>query len=393
METSVQNRAPRTETARARAAMTDQSRAALPEQMLSARLGRGTLAGALNSQIRFRVEHAGATKWRLHPDSPLAHDLVGSPAGAGVVDALKGILKLTERTAGVSNIKGIGLSPDLRAVAASFAFDTMQDDGVERDAALADAADGALDPEYMKVARHFDATTIAHNTIPTGWVWLGPMVSRALLTAKDAYSPTSADEPYLHDPQTVQWVTKGIIGHEMQHGVTPGKGVDMVRHEWLEEGIANLLTAWNLPALSGATGITERSYANALQAEDTFKTGWRPAKQTLLPTQPERGELDKKADEMWNAKPPHVAVAQLLALAGALPVDDNQEAANAILQGRPVRHVPGELADAIIARQGLEPGIRERLRRAILATGGDPAKVDRLAVRFGMTGRDAPTEM
>ncbi len=372
--------------------MTDQSRASLPDTMLSARLGRGALAGALNSQIRFRVEHAGAHDWRLHPDSPLAHDLIASPAGAGVVDALTGILKLTERTAGVPRIKGIGMSPDVRAVAASFAFDVMQNRGAERDAALADAADGALDPQYMKVARPFDATAVAHNSIPTGWVWLGPMVSRALLAAKDAYSPTSKDEPYLRDPEMMQWYTKGIVGHEMQHGVTPGKGVDMVRHEWLEEGIANLLTAWNLPELSRATGITEPSYAKALRVDDSFTTGWRPAKQTLLPSQRERDDLDKEADEMWQTKPPHVAVAKFLALAGALPVGDNREAANTLLQGKPLRYVPGELADAIIAHQKLEPTIREQLRRAILATGGDPAKVDKLAVRFGLTMQDAPAE-
>lgn len=120
-----------TQTQLARQHMTPESRSLFRDSTLDKRLGRGTVAGALNDQVRFRFDKVGApSQWGLRPDNKVSADLLESPAGPKLEAKLRAVLASADRAGGKGTLEleGIMLSPDEAAWAAGYQL-MMRDNG------------------------------------------------------------------------------------------------------------------------------------------------------------------------------------------------------------------------------------------------------------------------
>jgi hypothetical protein len=376
-----------TERDRAVAAMTPQTRAMLPDALLDARVGRGTLAGELNDQIRFRVEQRGASvdQWQLLPDSPLAAAIVQTDAGAHLL----GQLRTSMSTIGVhhdrSNLKGFILPDDLEGVIAARAVAFLEDPAEPQGHALArfgaarDARGASeLLQSWREPMRQRAERAGAWNG--EGWITFLPHTSRAMLVAAGAYAPHRSYEPYLLDAQARVEFLSGNGAHEVQHSVTDR--TPAASYTWMEEGIANVFsrTPRVQERLASEAGLSVESYRANLRREPGFQTGWAPYARSGSATRAERGQ---QRERMYDRS--QDVLRDLARMAGAdTSTDAGLARAYELMQSRTLYFVPGMLADAIIAHNGLDSGVRDRLRDQIKRAIDLPNGAKDIATEFGI---------
>lgn len=368
--------------------MTDETRALLPDSLLQARVGRGTLAGELNDQIRFRVRQEGASvaDWQLVPDSPLAHAIVDGDAGAALLRQLRTAMSTIGPFHDRSNLKGFILPDDLEGViaarAVAFLDDPAEPQGRElhRLGAIGDTrAASQLLQDWRQPMRQRAERAGAWNG--EGWITFLPHTARAMLVAAGAYAPHRGRESYLLAAKDRISFLAGNGAHEVQHSVTDR--TPAASFTWMEEGIANVFsrTPHIQEQLGRDAGLTVAGYRARLAAEPSFQTGWAPHARSGAATRAERGQQRERMYERSQQ-----VLRDLVALAGApMGTPEGDERAFRLLQGRTLYYVPGRLADAIVAEHGLEPAQREPLRQRILRAIDLPNGAADIAAEFGIS--------
>lgn len=379
---------PRTETQRAVASMTTKTRELLPDSLLDARVGRGSLAGELNDQLRFRVEQVGSdiADWKLHADSPKAAAIVQTRAGARLLRQLEASMSSTGAFGDRSNLKGFILPDDLESVIAARAIAFLEDPaelaGVQL-ARLGEAGDTRAASALLQSWREPMAAraTRAGAWNGEGWITFLPHTARAMLVAAGAYDPNKTSERYLHDAAKRVNFLAGNGAHEVQHSVT--NRTPSATFTWMEEGIANVFS--RTPAfqqqLARRAGLSAQSYAAMLAHEPSFETGWtaygRPGGSAASEA------TDAARERTYDRS--QVVLRDLARMGGAdFRSTTGRARAYDLLQGRTLRYVPGRLADAIIEHNGLDGSVRERLRARIKAAVDLPGGARAIADEFGI---------
>lgn len=184
-----------TETELAKQHLTPQSRRHLPDSLLNAKVGRSTLAGSLNDQIRFRVQRTGqVADWKIVPDSPTAAAITQSKAGPELLRQLTTAMKSTGTLEEVSNLKGFILAEDDESVLSGRVLSWLDD---------------PTDPDGQQLKRlgELNRTKVAGRIMrqwgegldqsiaragawnAEGWITFMPDTSRAMLVNAGAYDP------------------------------------------------------------------------------------------------------------------------------------------------------------------------------------------------------------
>lgn len=379
------------ETERAVASLTPASRRLLPDALLDARIGRGTLAGSLNDQVRFRVERKGApADWALVPDSPAAVAVIQSRAGANLLRQLRVSMAGTGSLSRVSNLQGFILAKDTESVLAGMVLSTLDMRGDEDGAKLRRLGELGRTKVAGRVIRGWAADVNAGLTTAgawnaDGWVTFMPDTARAMLTAAGAYRPDRVTESRLRRAGTWSNYLAGNGPHEVQHSVSkPTRTAYVGDARWIEEGTANVFsrTPVIFQANVRASGLNPKSYAGHLAHAPAVDLGWgtwtRPVQAP--------GDADKSRQEQErNYGRSQQVLHDLVRLAGAdFRSRSGRALAFELLQAKSMRYTPGVLADAIIALHHLEPSVRERLRTRIKTAVDLPNGAADIAREFGI---------
>ena len=361
-----------TETELAAAHLTKQSRRLLPDSLLDAKVGRSTLAGSLNDQVRFRVIRSGAAKdWQIVADSPTAAALMQSKAGPELLRQLRTATNSTGTLEAVSNLKGFILAEDNESVLAGRVLSWLDDPS---------------DPDGRQLKRlgELNRTTVAGRIMRTwgdgletniaragawnaeGWITFMPDTARAMLINAGAYDPHGSHEKSLLGAKTWTNYLAGNGPHEVQHSVSdPSPTAYQGAARWMEEGTANVFsrTPTYHAKNAKAANLRPEVYASRLAHEPSFDTGWSVWKRPQLPKQKQQ-DYDKETARNYGDS--QVVLRDLVHLAGG---DFRSNAGKALafelLQRKSMRFTPGVLAKAIIEHNGLDPKVYDRLRERI----------------------------
>ena len=380
-----------TETELAKQHLTPQSRRHLPDALLNAKVGRSTLAGSLNDQIRFRVQRDGqVADWKIVPDSPTAAALVQSKAGPELLRQLSTAVRSTGTLEEVSNLKGFILAEDDESVLSgrvlSWLDDPADPDGrqLERLGELnRTKVAGRIMRKWGEGLDQNIARAGAWNS--RGWITFMPDTSRAMLVNSGAYDPHRSREKSLLGAKSWTDYLSGNGPHEVQHSVSgPSPTAYQGTAKWMEEGTANVFS--RTPTFQSrnriAANLKPEVYAARLSHEPSFETGWDVYKRPQLPKEKQK-DYDKETARNYGDS--QVVLRELVRLAGG---DFRSNAGKALafelLQRRSMRFTPGVLAKAIIEHNDLDAKVydrlRERIKGAVDIKGGAAA----IAKEFGI---------
>ena len=372
--------------------MTPQTRAVVPDALLDAKIGRGTLAGALNDQIRFRVDRTGApADWALLPDSPTAEAVVQSRAGADVLAQLRTAMGSTRTMAKVSNLKGFILARDNEAVLASTVLSSVDSKSSDSGKKLSRLGElgrtktaGRVIRKDLPDLKHEMASAGAWND--DGWITFMPDTSRAMLTGAGAYAPDPTLEKNMREAKSWSDYISYVPSHEVQHSVSsPSPTAYHGTARWMEEGTANVLSQTPVFQAREARSahVSAARYAGLLAHPAKIELGWKP---WTRPTLPPAEDAKTHEEQDRNYGDSQVTLRDLVRLAGGdFRSKAGQERATELLQAKSMRYTPGVLADAIIQQHGLDPSVRERLRTRIAGAVDIEGGVAALAKEFGIT--------
>lgn len=383
-------RAGQTETGLAAEHLTRRSRRLLPDALLDAKIGRGTLAGALNDQVRFRVDRTGdVADWKLVPDSPTTAALMQTKAGPELLRQLRTATDSTGHLGHLSNLKGFILAEDRESVLAGRVLSWLDDPTDPDGRQVARLGELGRTKDAGRIMRRWGdglETSLARAGAwnSEGWITFVPDTARAMLVNAGAYRP-AASEPELR--KAGRW-TKYLAGngpHEVQHSVSdPSPSAYRGDARWMEEGTANVFT--RTPTFHSrnarASNLRPEVYASRLAHEPSFDPGWGAWKRSTLPPQKQK-ETDK--EQARNYGDSQVVLRDLARLAGAdFRSTAGKRLAFDLLQGKSMRFTAGVLAKAIIERHELDPGVYERLRQRINTAVDNPGGVRAIASEFGI---------
>lgn len=380
-----------TQTELAKQHLTPRSRRHLPDALLNAKVGRSTLAGSLNDQIRFRVLRTGqVADWKIVPDSPTAAAITQSKAGPELLRQLTTAVRSTGTLEEVSNLKGFILAEDDESVLSGRVLSWL---------------DEPSDPDGQQLKRlgELNRTKVAGRIMRSwgegldqniaragawnaeGWITFMPDTSRAMLVNSGAYDPDRSREKSLLGARTWTTYLSGNGPHEVQHSVSdPSPTAYRGTARWMEEGTANVFT--RTPAFQNrnakAANLLPEVYAARLSHEPNFDTGWDVYKRPEL-TKEKQKDYDKETARNYGDS--QVVLRDLVRLAGG---DFRSNAGKALafelLQRKSMRFTPGVLATAIIEHNDLDAQVydrlRERIKNAVDIKGGAAA----IAREFGI---------
>ena len=381
-----------TETELASAHLTKESRRHLPDSLLDAKVGRSTLAGSLNDQVRFRVRREGEVKdWTIVPDSPTASALVQSKAGRGLLRQLETAMRSTGTLEEVSNLKGFILAEDTESVLAGRVLSWL-DDPTDPDGKQLKRL-GELNRTKVagRIMRKWgeglnDQVAKAGAWNAEGWITFMPDTSRAMLVNAGAYDPHRQREKGLLRAKSWTDYLAGNGPHEVQHSVSdPSPTAYQGTAKWMEEGTANVFT--RTPTFQSknakASNLNAAHYAAMLSHEPSFETGWTTWKRPEL--SPEK-EKEYQKETARNYGDSQVVLRDLARLAGAdFRSNAGKELAFELLQRKSMRFTAGVLAKAIIEQHDLDPKVYDRLRERIKGAVDIKGGVNALAKEFGIS--------
>ena len=380
-----------TETELAKQHFTPQTARHLPDALLDAKVGRSTLAGSLNDQIRFRVQRTGATKdWQIVADSPTAAALMQSKAGPELLRQLRVATNSTGNLEQVSNLKGFILAEDNESVLSGRVLSWLDD---------------PTDPDGKQLKRlgELNRTKVAGRIMRSwgdgleaniaragawnseGWITFMPDTARAMLINAGAYDPHGSHEKALLRAKSWTDYLSGNGPHEVQHSVSdPSPTAYRGPARWMEEGTANVFTRTPTFQKKNATAANLRPevYASRLAHEPSFDTGWTKWKRPELPAEKQK-DYDKETARNYGDS--QVVLRDLVRLAGG---DFRSNAGKALafelLQARSMRFTPGVLAKAIIEHNDLDPKVYDRLRERIKVAVDIKGGASAIAKEFGI---------
>ena len=380
-----------TETERAAAAMTPKTRELLPDTLLDAGVGKSTLAGALNDQIRFRVDRApDLADWKFVPDSPAAHAVLQSQAGASLQQQFSTAVRSMRDMDATSNLKGFILPKDTEGVIAGYVLSTIDSKGDEDGERLKQfgvSGDTKAAAAMMRdIGDGLDASIKrAGAWNADGWITFLPDYARGMLIPGGGYKP-HASEPRLNNADGMATYLAGNTTHEVQHSVSqPTPTAYRGAAKWMEEGTANVFARTKVfhQENSARSGMTPDAYNAGLKQQPSFDPGWGPWKRPEQKVDPNPPKGDDAARNYGKSQ---LVLRDLVRLAGAdFRSTAGQNKAFDLLQSKSMRYTPGLLAKGIIEHQGLDPQVYDRLRTQISTAVDLPGGAKDLVDMFGLT--------
>lgn len=350
------------------AGMSDTTRQMVHPDLLSQRVGRGTVASAMNRSIAFRLEGSGhIAKRRIVPDTKLAAELLASPAGPRVERFLRGWLSQAgEFGATETALAGVRLLPDEEAIGAANAFDRQFTAPAKTVVALAPGA---------RETAHWLANRSGGWYSPSEWINLAPHTSRALLTFFGAYTPARSEERLRGASGEARYIPM-LTTHELHHAITPaGDG------GWLEEAQAMVLA--DRPAIRTKIArdmeFSPQRYAGQLGAPDTFDAGWKPWKNKL----DEQQSAAEGARQTKVYRDSQEALVELLHMADVdLRTKQGWATSRELLQGGSRDGMSRRLATGIVENHGIEGSLIDDIAGEIDRSDGSLAKVRAMGRRL-----------
>jgi hypothetical protein len=380
-----------TETQLAAKFLTPKSRKLLPDSLLDAKIGRSTLAGSLNDQVRFRVLRTGQVKdWSIVPDSPTAAALVQTKAGPGLLRQLETAMRSTGTLEEVSDLKGFILAEDTESVLAGRVLSWLDDPADPDGKAMKRLGELNRTKVAGRVMRKWGedldqqvATAGAWNA--EGWITFMPDTARAMLVNSGAYDPNRHTEKTLLRAASWTNYLAGNAPHEVQHSVSgPSPTAYKGDARWMEEGTANVFsrTPTYLVKNAKASNLNPAHYAAMLAHEPSFETGWTYWKRPEL-DKSKQSDHDKEVQRNYGRS--QQVLRDLVHHAGGdLRYNAGKALAFELLQRKSMRFTPGVLAKAIIDEHDLDPKVYERLRGRIKVAVDIDGGVAALAKEFGI---------
>jgi hypothetical protein len=381
-----------TETSLAAEHLTPKSRKLLPDALLNAKVGRSTLAGSLNDQVRFRVNRTGSdvANWSIVPDSPSAAALMQTKAGPELLRQLRTATDSTKHLTDVSNLKGFILAEDNESVLAGRVLSWLDDPTDPDGKQLARLGELNRTKVAGRIMRKWGegietslATAGAWNS--RGWITFVPDTARAMMINAGAYDPHGGYEPGLLRAKSWTTYLSGNASHEVQHSVSgPSPTAYKGDARWMEEGTANVFS--RTPTFHSkqakAANLRPEVYASRLAHEPSFDPGWKHWKRPTLPPADQK-KNDEAASRNYGDS--QVVLRDLVHLAGGdFRSNEGKLVARELLQRKSMRFTAGVLANAIIERHQLDPSVYERLRTRIGSAVDVKGGVDAIAREFGI---------
>lgn len=374
----------------AKAYMTPETKSVLPDNVLNGRIGNGTVAGGLNDSIVIRVRGEGANR-QFVADSKLAAELLATPAGDRLIQQLKVASSSSDWLPEKTHLMGFVLPADNQAVAAASVLSDLEPGGPP---AASPKEPTPRTPATLKKFLQeewrgtYDGSKSAGAWNERGWITFMPDTARGMLVAAGAYQPDRLHKTEKSLRLGGKWAPYVVMTptHEVQHSITSRKG----RYEterWFEEGIANIFSKTPIFARREAerTGINPHTYSAQLSHKPDLDLGWGPWARPKMNVD-QRKETDKVQKQRYADSQP--ILRGLLRMAGA-PLNTNAgvDKARQLLQSTELNRVPGNLANAIIERNGLDHDVvYEKLRQRIIHAVEDPKSLEKIAKEFGVSG-------
>lgn len=380
-------------------AMTPQTRQVIEElgtDALAFQLGMGSLAGALNDSIRYRISGDGPMGSReLVPDSPAAHAVDQSRAGEKLVRQLRTALASIDGHEQGQQLQYLVLAKDTDgAIANSWLGRAASGDfagQLRMQTMSGKMPDGLFGPPLREEIRTTREKVGGDFALGLG-AWnqgtmaiIGPEVARNMLTGAGAYKPSPTDLPSIAKAGWGAQVVNHLPTHEMQHSATPPSDeLAASPAKWLEEATAEVLslTPAVLARTANATGVSRHSYAGHMAHEPAVELGWKP----WNPKVPGGNQATAVAgDYDRNYARADDVLRELLASAG---FDlDTQAAADrtaTFLQQESVEHLPAKLADVLASKWKIDASRTAELAGRIATVIDDIGGVGALKSDFGI---------
>lgn len=348
------------------------ARVVLPLEMLSARIGKGTVRSEIDRSLRFRIDGEPAASKSIVADSQAAIDLVATGRAQPLLDGLKSLVETTDAYRGRSNLKSITLLPDEHAAkgvlvlngyqTASSSVEENLNPGPEQ-RAWADKWKADLDPNDrvaflrringQRVANAWtkdEASHVAFSAATTydGHIVVMPDVSREWLATLGMYRIQPGDgttkmQPQYRADHAGRKAWRDVV-HEIHHTVTPRLEGDSLASQALEEAISEVLAP-----IDAANAIKRSGADSALAALPARRVAdspvtWGPWSREHLPKPAQQFEV---TSEIFYDDAPSL-LRNLLQLA---QVDRRTTAGRDItrdlLQARPSRYVARRMANEL----------------------------------------------
>ncbi len=279
--------------------------------------GASAFSTILDSQPRFAVVGTGPFASRsIVPQTRAAQDLLASPAGERVSQAMRGVLALADKRVGTVTLNGFAFSGNRAGYAANIlAAETPTEQHAELRRELANPRD--LSRVLGSLAGELEGALAVYSK---GWI-----------TLDDAQSTALAQGRAGRDLLTT-------LRHELEHAVSTPTDAEGRTLRGLEESIAETLAQWPgaVEELSTAMRIpVPRDTAGLAYAEGVGTLGALLGRAGIDPTNPaQRREAEQ------------------------------------LLQGRPLAQVPAAIAARIAQREGLASDAIKELDSSISFTFG-----------------------
>lgn len=382
----------RHEISAARKNMSAETSELFQNKALAYRLGKGTLAGALNDSVRFRVTGDGPIENRkLVPDSPTAAALMQGKEGAALSGQLKTAMQSMSGFENASNLKGFILPKDVDGVIAGMMVRGLEEANPQMQV-LHDAMANNKHREVQNVrpfvgqARNFVNNRYKEGVAAwngDGWITFRPDIARKMLTSVGAYTPPKGS------PQRKAAIAADQVNHvpthEVQHSISPtSRAFYSSPAKWMEEAVSEVLS--NTPAIQNRverkTGVTPQSYAGRLAHPSEVDLGWNGWERP----KPSAAQQKKNEQEVSrNYLRSQDVMRDLLRLGGMkFNSNDGITEVRKFLQGAPVESLSERLAMVITEKHGLGPDKVNPLARRIASIVDDKGGLTKLKKDFGL---------
>ncbi|MCW2927294.1 MAG: hypothetical protein JWM86_1262 [Thermoleophilia bacterium] len=384
--------------------------AALPPEMLGARIGKGTVRSEIDRAIRVRIEGTGPVSTRdIIADSKAASALMASPNGDKFVTAVRSFLTVGDAHQGKENLKTVTFLPDEHAskgISVLNWADSLARDGKMTASDVIEPSKAHLDdvqkkfPQFTREqvrgelrgltavegVKQLTAGEAGNISFAGAWnsdghIVMMPDVSREMLATLGLYRIQPGDgltkAPVERRDERARWTWHAAI-HEAHHSITPmGKRGP----EWtsvMEEAVPEVLTPSGIQPTMQAAGADPRLAARPARDTKGEAVDWPAWSRDHLPKPP--AEQEATAKGRYTDGPE--LVRDLLRMAGIdRRTTEGKATALELLQGQTASRVPRRIADAIVAAKGLDaaaaPDLAQLIRKASIGK-ATLAEIERL---------------
>ncbi len=350
----------------------------IPDVLLDARIGRGTVASEFDRTLSVRIEGDGpASQRRIVPQTTTAERVLASPAGPAFERLVRRTMAVGDAAQGHENLRSITLVPDHNALKGVEALGMVSNTARESGEPVTFSKSGTPQAEKAGAAAFArevaqrspteNASTLAWNL--DGEMVVMPDVSRRLLATLGAYRLREGDR-ILNKPEPLRdavlrddWDT---LLHEANHSVTPSWDRESEATGMWEEAIPTVLARRDRTAAAHDAGADiDAIVADPLSGRDDAALPWKGWNRSVYPTPSQKQQYDTEATYTDGPE----VLRDLLNLAGIdRRTTEGRQATIDLLQGAAAQYVPRRVADAIIKQQHVDPALRERLVSRVRAS-------------------------